>query len=85
MILQVSMVWLICPLAIVYYESDETFEAKRKLKRACKVVLPTLFCLLIVTIPTFFFASAYTIPADETSDGEEESGNLNFFQYLITC
>ena len=57
LIAQVVCVWLLFPILIVYYESNESDGLKKKLKRSMQVALPLFIFLLLVTVPTYFWLS----------------------------
>jgi hypothetical protein len=48
-------VWLLFPILIVYYESNETDVLAKKIKRSMQVAIPTFLFLVLVTVPTYFW------------------------------
>ena len=54
---QVICVWVLFPVFIVYYESNENDGLKKKLKRSMQVALPLFIFLVLVTVPTYFWLS----------------------------
>eukprot|EP00347_Sterkiella_histriomuscorum_P002802 403366747 len=94
LVTQCSFVWGLFPICIVYYESNEQDNLRKKCKRAMQVFIPTFIFLLILTVPTYFFLSEYEIPIQDAKEigihvTQEEikqgyhKGSLSFVNHLI--
>ena len=78
--LQLIYVWILGPILLVFYESNENDEFVKRVFRAVKVQLPMIFALLALTIPTYFWVNEVRIPqgvADELglqTNGVDDDG-----------
>lgn len=52
---QVICVWVLFPILIVYYESNESDGLNKKIKRSMQVAIPLFLFLVLVTVPTYFW------------------------------
>lgn len=59
---QVLCVWVIFPILIVYYESNENDGARKKIKRSMQVAMPMFLTFVLITVPTYFWLSDFEIP-----------------------
>jgi Kef-type K+ transport system membrane component KefB len=55
LISQVICVWVLFPILIVYYESNESDGLNKKIKRSMQVAIPLFLFLVLVTVPTYFW------------------------------
>jgi LMBR1 domain-containing protein 1 len=94
--LQLIYVWVICPITIALYESDENDPICKRILFALRIQLPMFFFLLLLAIPTFFFLNKVTVPSEyaSTIDCEvnytDDNGDtycqmeLNFLNHMHT-
>lgn len=52
---QVICVWVLFPILIVYYESNENDMLGKKIKRSMQVAIPLFLFLVLVTVPSYFW------------------------------
>jgi LMBR1-like membrane protein len=55
LVTQVVCVWVLFPILIVYYESNENDGLSKKIKRSMQVAIPMFLFLVLVTVPTYFW------------------------------
>ena len=64
-LLQLIYVWVVAPLAIVFYGSNEDQTWGKRLVGAFKVQLPMFIVLFILAVPTYIWLNECTVPATE--------------------
>ena len=53
--LQLIYVWIVCPLTMVFYQSNESEGLVKRLFLAIKVQMPLFLTLIMLTVPTYIW------------------------------
>ena len=61
---QLFYIWAVCPMLFAFYETDEKDSFCKRLKEAFRLQLPLFITLVVLLVPTYFFASKVVIPND---------------------
>jgi hypothetical protein len=86
---QISFVYIVAPLVLVYYSSNENEPFGRRIFKSVRAQLPLLVCLALLVVPTYFSPlSSYNLPADiATEYGVPAEGKTDFLlhTYCVTA
>ena len=59
---QSAMIWIVCPLMVFYYESNDKLRVYERIKRAIKIQLPRFVFILLFGIITAFLSRESHVP-----------------------
>ena len=84
--ISIIFVWIISPLMIVYYESNENETFVRRILKSFRAQLPLLVVLILLVVPTYFSKlNNYVLPVEiATEYGVPAAGSATFFLHTYT-
>ena len=67
--MQIIFVWIVAPLLLVYYESNENDAFIKRVFKALRAQLPMIIILILLVVPTYYSnLDNYNIPAQIAHD-----------------
>lgn len=73
---QSAMVWVVCPIMVFYYESNDKLRVYERIKRAIKIQLPRFLFIILFTVITAFLSRESTIPYEYAEKTFNRAGRI---------